>query len=553
MLNIFYFFVGCLLCSSLACVARPRTVLSITLWDTFGDGWGEARLLVKYPSGETSVHRPACETRSSIVVDPCASSVVDGGYVLSIQAINESTALAYWEIFWRVEQYDPYGSSTGDHVDGSIDTVMVWTYDSWSDSWTMHAATDLLDPECIACTGQSCASSGCNDGADLKVSMYPTYEELATALPFGALWSVSSADSSQRLHHGSICSDIVPNGKKHHECYICLRDGSYIYRSSASVLGALNTTASAGAMPGWGLSHQRRLPACYGTDCPIEPKQPRVWKFCDVKGDFGSHLTFHIKNGRCIPDLLLLNNDVCEEVFNSTVAVHGVLVLSGYRTDYFNSADGNIILGALGDTVNGWLNAGMSVLDAELFEEPTSDILTHNVSFRVIFTAEDCGVDGSIYSSVESLVNSMKQEIDMSTSSGEYVHRLVGLAAEAGAANLAEISGANLLSLNIVSIKYSHNRLEIKPKKAKKEKKKTFDKVLARSVLATAVGVAAVSYFVASAIAANRTRESHDMLPTDSSYGAGDNDLLEMTMNPIRITPSMMEWETETDDARDNM
>jgi hypothetical protein len=198
-----------------------------------------------------------------------------------------------------------------------------------------------------------------------------------------------------------------------------------------------------------------------GKGSPKARPAEEAWVFCHATGSFGDQLTFHVKNGKCYPDYLTWAGENCGDVTMkvSEVTLAGVVSLDGMNSEIFNSADFGIVLGALSTTVAGWDMGAMQVTTSSLHARSLTTAYTHDIEFTVKFTAEDFGVDGSLFSATEGLVSNMAATLQASMTGGEFVQSMSSSATLAGANSVKDVNAAQLVSLDIVSISYADNRL----------------------------------------------------------------------------------------------
>lgn len=235
----------------------------------------------------------------------------------------------------------------------------------------------------------------------------------------GSSWYISDSTRTELFHSGTLCDGFSG------ECKLCLGDGSYVFRTT-----------------GW-------------------RSEFVSWQFCGVRGSYHNELSFHIKKGKCYPDVLIDIRDICEGEVSSNVTLHGVIAVSGVASEFFSDAEAHVIASVLSTEVQGWEATHIHVVDAALDARVLSEgrslaTYTHEFAFEVSFTAESAfGVDGKNYEAVNDLIETIKESLEDVASSGDFASDLASAATLAGVSVLREVRAVELVSLELSNIEYT--------------------------------------------------------------------------------------------------
>ena len=147
--------------------------LRVTLWDSFGDGWGDAEWTLTDPSNTVSSVTVTCDDADKVfTVRPTEFTPVEGDYVMTVSSTDSEVPANWWEVYWKVEEMDSSDEPTGVYYEGTYDSVMTWNYDcgdapdrrrklpTATDTWTLSSAEDLPDFTCDGCSGGECSKKG---------------------------------------------------------------------------------------------------------------------------------------------------------------------------------------------------------------------------------------------------------------------------------------------------------------------------------------------------------------------------------------------------------
>lgn len=454
--------------TALACTSGANhTCLEVTLWDFFGDGWDGAKLYVEFPDGRVESTAPTCDDQP-IHWNFCPEN--SGTYFMINMQENNTLPHEYWEIFWTAKVDYCDDSKTDLFYTGGFNTTMVWDYDSSNDNWSLHYSDNLWPNEdtCDACgdakackpkpkpkkdkkddkkdkkdkkdkddDSKNITDSGDIDGDEFDAPKYgpPAVNVAVTMFDedgdgwfqtdyHGAKWYIYDAVRTHVFFSGTLCDGW--NGK----CKICLGDGSYVFR-----------------VTGFGMNES-------------DWSDFRSWDFCGVTGTYQEELTFHIKKGKCYPDVLRNVSQVCGDMGEAYVTVGGVISVSGMSTELFSTSDAAVLFHALGLEITQWnandIKLVASTLDTSVVVQNGRKLsmYTHDVEFMVSFDSQAFNVDGLIFSNVETLTSQIREFLESKIDSGDF---LTDIATEASVLNvpmMASVQGVSLTSLEVLSIQY---------------------------------------------------------------------------------------------------
>ena len=101
--------------------------LRVTLWDTFGDGWGGAEFVLSDPSNtESNVEMPCDQNELTFNINPTEFTPNEGYYDMTVVTSDSELPTNWWEIYWIVEEIDSTGTETGVYYEGTYNTEMKW-------------------------------------------------------------------------------------------------------------------------------------------------------------------------------------------------------------------------------------------------------------------------------------------------------------------------------------------------------------------------------------------------------------------------------------------
>jgi hypothetical protein len=478
------------------CVLDPTkgNYLRVTLWDSFGDGWGGVEWELTGPSGSiTTATVYSSDEEKVFDVKPVNYPFPGfGSYNMSVTTVDSELPANWWEIYWKVEEFEYDGTPTGVYYEGAYGTTMSWEYAVvTNNTWTLVAAQDLPNFSCNGCSGQKCDTKGKpgpdnkkekngpikggkgkakgkgngrfldglsnsseSDGeiaygdrnTDLTVKMFSEGGDKKKKGPnkskkadcngweevylLSAHWYISDSAQTSLFDDGSLCEGCSG------ACDICLGDGSYVFRVTG--------------------------PNFNGTD----DQEDKTWQFCHARGNFNDQLNFHVKKGKCHPGDLRWASEISSDTEQeSVVMVAGMIALVGIPGEILAAQARAIVIDTLAKTVEGWNIESMSVtttsLDARSMAAGTRALrsYTHDIEFSVHFIAEDFSVDGASFAAVESLLADMAATLEASFSAGAFSEKLVEDAMTTGVDMLKGVTTVELLSLEVVSIEYAETHL----------------------------------------------------------------------------------------------
>jgi len=240
----------------------------------------------------------------------------------------------------------------------------------------------------------------------------------------GSAFYISDETKTELLAYGTL-----ENGTYSGFCSFCFDDGSYYFRATTD---ESNTGAK--------------------------------WSFCHTQGNIGEQLSFHIKDGRCIPDALVDVDMICDGTYSTVVTVRGKLAIAGVSTEMFDSQSASVVTHALSESVFGWDNSEILISETTLNmrllrsqsqggRELTSFV--YDIDFEASFVSEMAyEVDGTSYYGVVGLVAELSEELDSALLSGHFIETVRTLALSSGVTSLDDVTGASLLSLEVEDISY---------------------------------------------------------------------------------------------------
>jgi len=440
-----------------------HTCLEVTLWDFFGDGWNGAKLYVEFPDGHVESAAPTCDYQP-VHWNFCPET--SGTYFMINIEENNTLPQEYWEIFWTAKVEYCNASEPTLFYTGGYNTTMVWEYDADSDKWSLHYSDNLWPNEdtCEGCgDARACkpkpkpkrddkdkkdkpkdkpdkdddknvTESEDIDGDEFDAPKYgpPAVNVAVTMFSdegdgwfqtnyHGARWYIFDAVRTHVFFSGTLCDGF--NGR----CKICLGDGSYVYRVTG-----------------------------FGRD---DEDFDRVWDFCGVTGTYQEELTFHIKKGKCYPDVLRNVSQICADSGEAYITLGGVLAVAGMSTELFSSSDASVLFGALGSEVTQWSSNDIkfvsSVLDsASVLNGRKLGVYTHDVSFTVGFDAKAFNVDGFIFSNVQELTSQIREFLESKIDNGEFLSDISSQASALNVPMMNSVQGVALTSLEVLSVEY---------------------------------------------------------------------------------------------------
>lgn len=222
-------------------------------------------------------------------------------------------------------------------------------------------------------------------------------------------WYVMNAARTQLVDFGSMCE----NPKGIEGCMIELPDGRYVFRVAG-----------------------------YNLEGDVAS-----WRFCNIYGVNHQELQFSMVNGHCVPHALLAAEDYCTG-FKTLVTLSGAISITGVTDANIDDYDTNAIYLQL-------LAMFPNTVAVEIISENrVNDILT--VNFVVTVSPEDYGLDGSISTNVDTVLNTVYAAAQ-SESQSNFLSGLSAtiLSSPTGAKDpLAHVSGATLTSLEVIQVQY---------------------------------------------------------------------------------------------------
>jgi hypothetical protein len=482
--------------------------LRLTLWDSFGDGWGgDVEWKLTGPNGSITTDSVSSSDEEKVFdVNPIDFSPSAGFYNMSVTTADYVLPANWWEAYWKVEEMYYAGTPTGVYYEGAYGTTMSWEYAVASvepemvpdrrlavldDTWTLVAAEGLVstsDLFCDGCSGKKCDTKSKPGPDNKKGKKGPIKGGKGKGKGRFLHGLANSSESDGEIAYGDRDTDLTvkmfseggckgkkckdrKKGPKKAECngwegVFLLSAHWYISDSAQTSLfddGSL-CDGCAGACDiclGDG-SYVFRVtgPNFNGTE-----DDDKTWEFCHARGNFNDQLNFHVKKGKCHPGDLRWASEISDSEQESVVMVAGMIALAGIPGELFAAQARTIVLDTLAKTVEGWDIESMSVtatsLDARSMSAGSGALesYTHDIEFSVHFVAEDFSVNGASFEAVESLLADMAATLEASFSAGAFSEQLLEDAVTMGVDVLKGVTTGELLELEVVSIQYAETHL----------------------------------------------------------------------------------------------
>lgn len=139
-----FFFLEICIIISLSVETTSRSLingecLSLSLHDTFGDGWDNAALVIESPSGHVSWLKPECSSKPTVLTE-CFNE--DGIYFLAVKSTEGSLPKNYWEIFWTITVLGV--DLDWDSFKGGFNTTLGLHYDLAKRTWQLVYDENIL-------------------------------------------------------------------------------------------------------------------------------------------------------------------------------------------------------------------------------------------------------------------------------------------------------------------------------------------------------------------------------------------------------------------------
>ena len=436
--------VFCLLTALLPAYGCPGgRYLEVTLWDAFGDGWGDAVWLLVDPSESVSTVELGCDDQEkSFTISPSDFSPFSGNYTMTVTTPDDIAPSNWWEIYWKVEEFDASGASTGTYFEGTYDSVMVWTYScdggatssptlaptfaptvanrrltdseyrqlTVTDDWELSSASDLPDFSCDGCSGGECEKKGKKKASSSSSKKGPRKGKNG-----GKKRDRGGKNGPRLLHHrnttrnSNTSSSSFSYGRRNTDLSVKMFAEDYKSKSKkkqscdgwedVTVIGAHWYIAD--ATQSYLFEDGSLCDGCAGK-CDIclgdgsyvfrvtGPNQnytdnyranDKVWEFCNARGNFNDQMNFHIKKGKCYPNDLRWSSEICDDIQESMVELTGVVALLGMSSELMRNGAADIVLETLANTVSGWNAKDMSVTGTSLGVRSLTDTARSLTSF----------------------------------------------------------------------------------------------------------------------------------------------------------------------------
>ena len=235
------------------------------------------------------------------------------------------------------------------------------------------------------------------DLSDLKVTMYDSSGQSdGQDSEYIISFQISDDTKTKLIAYGALT-----DGSFNGFCRFCFHEGSYFFR----------------------LTNDRMSADAY-------------WTFCNTRGTPLQELSFHIKDGRCFPDVVIDVKAICKKQLYSLITVESILSIDGSSSEMFSKSEAVVVSKALA-AVYGWSIDDISVtlagfnpyirdkaLSASDQQTNNNDralaAFSYNLQVHVTFVSEvQYAVDGTSYNSLADLLQVLESEMAYDISSGE--------------------------------------------------------------------------------------------------------------------------------------
>eukprot|EP01041_Mallomonas_annulata_P001692 gene1692-3276_t len=264
---------------------------------------------------------------------------------------------------------------------------------------------------------------------DLSVAMYsasgegwyePNYE--------GIMFHIADETQTELLAYGTLA-----NGSYTGRCDYCFDQGSYIFRVASNGI----------------------------------QKDGVRWSFCNTNGSLSEQLSFHIRDGSCIPDVLLDLTTICEDAFSTVVRLRGQVAVTGFTSEAFVSQEEEIIAEAIAATIPGWETENIEVEKAEENQNyvhenhPVAGHSTSTYNFEVSFAPKIAyEFSGITYDGMDELIIRLSDMLQESIISGKFIEVVQTLAyGVSEVSHITHVESADVSVLTMEDISYLGTKL----------------------------------------------------------------------------------------------
>eukprot|EP01042_Synura_sphagnicola_P002726 gene2726-3316_t len=264
------------------------------------------------------------------------------------------------------------------------------------------------------------ASPGSIQGLQVTVEMYSSDEQgWFDSNYLGTSFYISDESQTELLAYGSL-----EGGTYSGHCAYCLGEGSFYFRVTIS----RSWTAR--------------------------------WSFCNTEGSAAEQLSFHVVNGRCVPDVLSSASSLCYQSLYSVLTLSARFTIQGATSDPFSWRDELLALRALTALGYGWDLDHMHLTDkkaAVTSGRRQLSGLTYCIYVSLSVVPELAyEVDGSSHAALLYLVSALKQSLRETFSLGYYTAAIRTLVTEESLSLsvFREATVCTLEDLEMVSVTY---------------------------------------------------------------------------------------------------
>jgi len=263
----------------------------------------------------------------------------------------------------------------------------------------------------------------------------------------GAMFFITDDTMTNLISYGSLAGGIFSG-----ICSFCFTNGAYYLRVAAPV----------------------------GESGLIADSATR-WSFCGTSGKYSEQLSFHILDGICVPDLTIDVKTSCTSSILSEITTTGSIMVNGLTSEFVSHHVSDVMSASLLVAVNGWGSANVQVKDFGLNIIRASSINNMNsyyhlrdrqrrklsafsvtVDFAISFAAETVyGVDGTSYSAVLGLIQSLEQSLNSTIASGAFMQLYLKEADEMGITGMESVTGFIFSGLQLLQRKFTFGSREV--------------------------------------------------------------------------------------------
>jgi len=468
--------------------------LVISVSDHFGDGWGQAKLVVSAPDGTRDSYAPYCTSRNPFVFRYCPLLPSDTGtYTLSIPGATESPF--YWEMYWTVHDEKSGAKYIGDHA-----TELNFNFDSDFLAFNYLSSHHLrVNGTCHVCPGKSppkpkpkplpsapvtqphppppppapldnCRVARRSSPAPVvekKVSVesqvpndpapappqpltapkiFRSLQQTPTAVP--TQWPTLNSSEMGDWHWLHL-QDSLANG-----WFEADGTGTSYYISDPEG----KELVSSGTLCGDMFSYQCWQPLWDGTyvlrigGALDEEADNHIWSFCGKTGGAQQQLLFKVHQGVCTPIVSFSKNQYCSQN-EIRHRFRGHMLLRGMDNDTELTTSDRLLL----DQVIASLTTVLKASDVDIDEVSFSGAMDGQLVSFSLTVSSALGFDGRDYDSLESLYELLTSSFQHGFQSNHFLTSLAVASdtSTTDSGKLLDVKSVQLLDLSFDSVDFS--------------------------------------------------------------------------------------------------